>query len=191
MRWAVGLMAGLLLAAAGRAEAAVLIAIDKSAQTMTVLVDGGQRHVWKVSTGTGGGPKSGTYRPERMERKWFSRKYGMSPMPHAIFFHEGYAIHGTIYVSRLGQRASHGCVRLHPDNAAILFELVKSQDMSSATIIVANAAYVPQSAPVAARIEAQAAPAAPVVAPQQRAQARAETAPPPSAPSAASSEFHE
>ena len=50
-----------------------------------------------------GGPPSGTYRPMRMERKWFSRKYDWSPMPHSIFFYEGYAIHGTNYVSRLGQ----------------------------------------------------------------------------------------
>ena len=50
--------------------------------------------------------------------QWYSRKYDWSPMPHAIFFHQGYAIHGTGYVSRLGQPASHGCVRLHPSHAA-------------------------------------------------------------------------
>ena len=103
---------------AGPAGAEVVIAIDKSIQRMSVTVDGKERHLWKVSTGTGGGPKAGTYSPQRLEKSWFSRKYGMSPMPHAIFFDEGYAIHGTIYLSRLGQRASHGCVRLHPKDAA-------------------------------------------------------------------------
>lgn len=122
----------------GQARAEVVIVINKSTQRLHVLVDGAERYVWKTSTGTGGGPRNGTYRPERMERTWFSHKYGMSPMPHSIFFHEGYAIHGTIYVSRLGNRASHGCVRLHPDNAAILFDLVRSQGMSNTRIVVSS-----------------------------------------------------
>jgi hypothetical protein len=63
-------------------------------------------------------------------------------MPHSIFFHEGYAIHGTIYVSRLGNKASHGCVRLHPTNAATLFDLVRSQGMNATTIVVSNSEYV-------------------------------------------------
>jgi hypothetical protein len=125
-----------------QAGAEIVIAIDKSKQRMTVLVDGVEQHVWRVSTGLGGGPPSGTYRPERLERKWFSHKYGMSPMPHSIFFHEGYAIHGTIYVSRLGNKASHGCVRLHPTNAATLFDLVRSQGMNATTIVVSNSEYV-------------------------------------------------
>ena len=129
------------LATANPASAEIVIAIDKSIQRMAVMVDGREQHLWKVSTGTGGGPKSGTYRPQRLEKSWFSRKYGMSPMPHAIFFDEGYAIHGTIYVSRLGNRASHGCVRLHPANAATLFGLVRSRGMASTTIMVSNAGW--------------------------------------------------
>ena len=124
-----------------RANAEVVVSINKSKQRMTVLVDGVEQHVWKVSTGLGGGPPSGTYHPERLERTWFSHKYGMSPMPHSIFFHEGYAIHGTIYVSRLGNKASHGCVRLHPANAATLFDLVRTQGMSATSIVVSNSEY--------------------------------------------------
>jgi hypothetical protein len=129
------------LASAGPASADIVIAIDKSIQRMAVVVDGREQHVWKVSTGTLGGPRSGTYRPQRLEKSWFSRKYNMSPMPHAIFFDEGYAIHGTVYVSRLGNRASHGCVRLHPSNAATLFSLVRSRGMASTTIVVSNAGW--------------------------------------------------
>jgi hypothetical protein len=128
-------------ASAGPANAEIVIAIDKSIQRMAVVVDGREQHVWKVSTGTLGGPRSGTYRPQRLEKSWFSRKYGMSPMPHAIFFDEGYAIHGTVYVSRLGNRASHGCVRLHPSNAATLFGLVRSRGMGNTTIVVSNAGW--------------------------------------------------
>jgi hypothetical protein len=129
------------LATAGPASAEIVIAIDKSIQRMNVVVDGKEQYLWKVSTGTLGGPRSGTYRPQRLEKSWFSRKYGMSPMPHAIFFDEGYAIHGTIYVKRLGNRASHGCVRLHPSNAATLFSLVRSRGMASTTIVVSNAGW--------------------------------------------------
>ena len=118
--------------------AAVVVAIDKSAQSMSVVIDGRERYRWPVSTGRGGGPPSGAYRPERMERTWYSRKYGWSPMPHAIFFHKGYAIHGTMYVSRLGRPASHGCVRLHPSHAAQLFVLVRSEGMGRTTIVVGS-----------------------------------------------------
>jgi lipoprotein-anchoring transpeptidase ErfK/SrfK len=97
------------LSIAQSAAAAVVIEIDKSAQRMSVQVDGAQQYNWRVSTGLGGGPPAGTYRPQRLERHWFSRKFGMSPMSHSIFFHGGYAIHGTVYVSRLGHHASHGC----------------------------------------------------------------------------------
>jgi hypothetical protein len=128
--------------AADRAEAEIVVNINKSKQRMAVVVDGTERHVWTVSTGTEGGPPSGTYRPQRLARKWFSRKYNWSPMPHSIFFHEGYAIHGTVYVSRLGRRASHGCVRLHPTNAAALFELVRSRGPNNTTIIVSHTDYV-------------------------------------------------
>ena len=61
-------------------------------------------------------------------------------MPHAIFFHRGYAIHGTMYVSRLGRPASHGCVRLHPSHAAMLFALVRSEGMGRTRIVVSSSA---------------------------------------------------
>jgi lipoprotein-anchoring transpeptidase ErfK/SrfK len=129
--------AGIVLLLLGQsAGAAVVIEIDKSAQHMSVQVDGTQQYSWRVSTGLGGGPPAGTYRPQRLERHWFSRKFGMSPMPHSIFFHEGYAIHGTIYVSRLGHRASHGCVRLHPSNAATLFTLVRKEGLENTSIMI-------------------------------------------------------
>jgi lipoprotein-anchoring transpeptidase ErfK/SrfK len=57
-------------------------------------------------------------------------------MPHSIFFHEGYAIHGTNHVGRLGRRASHGCVRLHPSNAATLYSLVRSEGAGRTRIVV-------------------------------------------------------
>ena len=89
-------------------------------------------------SGLNGGPPSGTFRPQRLERMWHSRTYDWSPMPHSIFFHHGFAIHGTNYVSRLGRPASHGCVRLHPSNAAMLVALVKERGMGRTTIAISD-----------------------------------------------------
>ena len=108
------------------ARAGVLVEIDKSSQRMAVSVDGMTRYNWPVSTGRDGyGTPSGVFHPQSMARHYFSRKYYKSPMPHAIFFYYGFAIHGTNDISRLGGPASHGCVRLHPSHAAALFALVQ------------------------------------------------------------------
>ncbi len=108
------------------ARADVLVQIDKSSQRMSVSVDGATRYDWPVSTGRRGyGTPSGVFHPQMMARRWFSRKYHHSPMPYSIFFYHGFAIHGTTDISRLGGRASHGCVRLHPSHAAALFSLVR------------------------------------------------------------------
>jgi len=126
----------LLYAATAPAAAEVVVTVDKSTQRMTVAVDGAERYTWPVSTGLAGGPPNGTYRPERLERTWYSHLFGMAPMPHSIFFRGPYAIHGTTVVSRLGHPASHGCVRLHPDNAATLFALVQQQGPANTRIVI-------------------------------------------------------
>jgi hypothetical protein len=131
-----GLVAGVLaLGLGGAAEADVLVKVDKSAQRMTVEVDGKVAHVWAVSTARSGySTPSGTYRPLRLHRMWYSQKYDLSPMPHAIFFSGGYAIHGTSAVRQLGRPASHGCVRLAPGHAAQLYALVQAHGMSATRI---------------------------------------------------------
>lgn len=119
------------------ASADVRIHIDKGSQTMNVWVDGWHYASWAVSTGRRGyGTPSGRFRAHRLEARWFSRKYDNSPMHNAIFFHGGYAIHGTSYVSQLGRPASHGCVRLHPSNAADLFSVVRSRGLASTRITI-------------------------------------------------------
>jgi len=129
-------LASLLATAAG---AHVLIDVDKSSQQMTVSVDGAPRYHFTVSTGRPGlGTPSGTFHPERMEPTWFSKEYYNSPMPHSIFFHGGFAIHGSYEINALGGPASHGCIRLHPDNAATLYALVQQQGMAATTIVVSG-----------------------------------------------------
>jgi lipoprotein-anchoring transpeptidase ErfK/SrfK len=123
----------------GPASAGVLVHIDKSAQRMMVAVDGRPAYVWPVSTGRGGfGTPAGRFRPRWMARSWFSTRYYGSPMPYSIFFHKGYAIHGTYHITRLGGPASHGCVRLHPGNAATLFMLVHRYGMANTTIAISG-----------------------------------------------------
>ena len=60
-----------------------------------------------------------------MHKMWYSRKYEMSPMPYSVFYHGGYAVHGTGAVKQLGRPASHGCVRLQTANAATFYSLVR------------------------------------------------------------------
>ncbi len=112
---------------ANDAKAAKVIAkIDLSSQRMHVYQNGRRIYSWKVSTGRGRyRTPTGSYRPTVMKRMHYSRKYNNAPMPFSIFFRGGYAIHGTNHVRRLGRPASHGCVRLHPRNAARLYQLVK------------------------------------------------------------------
>ena len=133
---AISIMAALALTPA---HADVVVRIDKSSQRMAVSVDGSMRYNWPVSTGRGGyGTPSGTFHPQSMARRYFSRKYYNSPMPHAIFFYRGFAIHGTYDIARLGGRASHGCVRLHPSHAAALFALVERDGPRKTRIVISN-----------------------------------------------------
>ncbi|MFJ5369134.1 L,D-transpeptidase, partial [Bosea sp. CER48] len=127
MRRVLGILAVLFLSVLGaaQAQAGVDVRVDIAAQRMKVSTSDGEVYDWKISSGRSGfRSPNGVYRPTRLERSWYSRKYG-GAMPHAVFFRGGYAIHGTTAVGALGRPASHGCIRLHPANAAKLFALVK------------------------------------------------------------------
>ncbi|MCX7900356.1 MAG: L,D-transpeptidase, partial [Methylocystis sp.] len=50
--------------------------------------------------------------------------------PYSIFFRGGYAIHGTYATAQLGTPASHGCVRLSPAHAKMLYEMVQREGAS-------------------------------------------------------------
>lgn len=98
------LFAVILIFSSAPAQSGIVVTVDKTAQRLTVEVDGAGRYKWPVSTGRWGySTPNGSYRPQRLARKWFSRKYDWAPMPYSIFFNEGYAIHGSYEVSRLGK----------------------------------------------------------------------------------------
>jgi lipoprotein-anchoring transpeptidase ErfK/SrfK len=118
-------------------EKKVIARVDLSDQRMYVYVENRLAHVWKVSSGIGRyGTPRGTYRPEWMVPMWRSRKYNMAPMPWSVFFHEGYAVHGTTDRRHLGRAASHGCVRLDPANAKAFYRLVAQFGMDATLITV-------------------------------------------------------
>jgi hypothetical protein len=72
-----------------------------------------------------------------MNEIWYSKEWDDAPMPHAIFFtKEGHAIHGTQETKKLGKPASHGCVRLAPENARTLFALVKEKGLENTEIVL-------------------------------------------------------
>jgi lipoprotein-anchoring transpeptidase ErfK/SrfK len=127
----------ILVGVSSRAEASVVVHIDRSSQRMEVTVDGMPRYNWRVSTARAGYiTPPGVYHPQMLARTWYSKKYYNSPMPHSIFFYGGFAIHGTYEISHLGGPASHGCVRLDPGNAAILYGLVEREGMGATTIVI-------------------------------------------------------
>jgi lipoprotein-anchoring transpeptidase ErfK/SrfK len=121
------------------ALAGVVAHIDISSQTMQVSVDGRPLYVWPVSTARFGYvTPTGYYHPIRLERIWHSAIYNNAPMPYAVFFRGGYAIHGTYEVGHLGSPASHGCVRLNTWDAATLFSLVEQHGYGSTSIIISR-----------------------------------------------------
>jgi lipoprotein-anchoring transpeptidase ErfK/SrfK len=126
-------IAMLALSAAARAD--IVVKVDKSSQRMSVIVNGESRYTWPVSTGIYGTP-SGTFRPQSLARYHRSTIYNNAPMPYSIFYDGNFAIHGTTHISQLGGRASKGCIRLHPSNAAILFSLVQKEGFGSTRISI-------------------------------------------------------
>ncbi|MXQ13222.1 L,D-transpeptidase [Microvirga makkahensis] len=117
-------------------SAEVSILVNKTTQRMTVSVDGVQRYSWPVSTGMSQySTPTGAFTPSRLAKVHYSREWDDAPMPHSIFFTDsGHAIHGSNVTRRLGSPASHGCIRLAPANARLLFDLVQSEGAANTRI---------------------------------------------------------
>lgn len=130
----------LILAVSRPAAADLLISIDRANQRMTVFDDAAV-YMWTVSTGAPGySTPAGSFRPSRMKVEHYSREWDNAPMPHSIFFTDaGHAIHGTSHIRSLGRPASHGCVRLAPEHAEYLFELVEAHGLEATRIEIKGA----------------------------------------------------
>jgi hypothetical protein len=118
----------------------ILINIDKSKQRMTVSVDGVETFDWPVSTGRAGySTPSGNYTATSMNEIWYSRQWDNATMPHSVFFmKDGHAIHGSNDVKNLGKPASHGCVRISPENATTLYALVGKSGLENTHVVLSG-----------------------------------------------------
>ncbi len=112
--------------------------IDLTNQRMTVRDDAGHEYgPWKISSARGGyRTPTGTYTVNWTSRMHYSKQYHWSPMPYSVFFTRGVAVHGTHATGRLGHPASHGCVRVHPRDAKIFYNLVQKHGEKLTQIVV-------------------------------------------------------
>ncbi|MGH6670359.1 MAG: L,D-transpeptidase [Xanthobacteraceae bacterium] len=147
--------AGLALPFASAAHANIVISINKGTQRMLVSVDGQTRYDWRVSTGRAGyNTPSGVFKINRMDPDHHSKEYDNAFMPDSMFFDlHGHAIHGFSDTPHLGMAVSHGCVRLSPANAAVLYSLVKQEGTGNTTVEISG--HIPgRSGPLMARRQA-------------------------------------
>lgn len=146
----------------------VRIVVDIPTQTMNVFVGGEHKYgPWPVSTASdratgctvdsipGGEPIKcetpvGEFSINRIQPMAYAGKWENSPMYTPVFFgrpRDGIAIHGTDEVAELGRPASHGCVRLDPANAKLVYGLAeehqRGRSFPSMTIVVNGPKHQP------------------------------------------------
>jgi lipoprotein-anchoring transpeptidase ErfK/SrfK len=115
----------------------IVARVSIATQTMHVYRDGMLIHEWPVSTARPGKvTPTGEWTAQWLSRHHRSRRYNNTPMPYAIFYSGHYAIHATFETHRLGRPASAGCVRLHPDNARVLFSMVQEEGTDNMRVVV-------------------------------------------------------
>jgi lipoprotein-anchoring transpeptidase ErfK/SrfK len=126
--------------------------VDLARQQLVVSVNGKVRHQWPISSGRYEFPTPvGTFKPEWTAKMWYSKTYDDAPMPHAVFFKDGAAIHATNATGLLGTPASHGCVRLSPTHAAEFYALVQKHGLTHTKIAVTGTPKYSPSAMARAR----------------------------------------
>lgn len=97
----------------------------------------------KISSGehdhNGRGPHRsarGCYRPYKLRKMHYSRKYDLSPMPNSVFYYKGFAIHATSAVRSLGRPASHGCIRVNLPTSKAVFDTVTKYGSANTLVCV-------------------------------------------------------
>ena len=120
--------------------------VEKSEQKLYLYVGGSLYGVYATSTGIPGrGTPNFDQHPDgRIYNRYTSTKFpggdydGLGNMPYAVFIGGGFAIHGTGRGNwpKLGRVASHGCIRIHPDNAYIFNQLVRQYGVANTWITV-------------------------------------------------------
>lgn len=120
--------------------------IIKSQQKLILYINSNPVYTWDVSTGVEDyeTPDFETHPDGRIYESYTSTVYpggdyhGLGNMPYAVFISGGFAIHGTGEKNwpKLGRPASHGCIRLHPDNAFKFNRLVRKYGIENVWITV-------------------------------------------------------
>jgi len=130
-------LAGLLASAGAATASNLVVRVSIDAQKMHVFHGGRLIHEWPVSTARPGHvTPTGQFVAQWLSRNHRSSRYNNAPMPYSIFYDGHYAVHGTDQINRLGRPASAGCIRLHPDNARILFEMARQEGLENTRIVV-------------------------------------------------------
>jgi hypothetical protein len=129
-----------------RQECPVYAYVSLSQQRMYLYLNGQQIGDYLVSTGAKGfSTPALDKRPNgRIYERYSSTKFpggdykGLGNMPYAVFISGGIAIHGTTKgnFKHLGKRASHGCVRVHPNNALVFNRLVRQYGVANSWVTI-------------------------------------------------------
>ncbi len=120
--------------------------VSRADQKLYLYQNGKMTHSWLVSTGMKGytTPRFDRHPNGRIYDRYSSKAYpggdyrGLGNMPYAVFIQGGFALHGTPEANwhLLGRRASHGCIRQHPDNGLYFNRLVRSVGIRNVWITV-------------------------------------------------------
>lgn len=129
-----------------RASCTIWARTVKAEQKMYLYINGDLSDIWSTSTGLRGHgtPDFDKHPNGRIYERYTSRRYpggdynGLGNMPYAVFIEGGFAIHGTAKSNwpKLGSPASHGCVRIHPDNAYRFNRLVREHGIKQTWITI-------------------------------------------------------
>jgi hypothetical protein len=129
-----------------RNQCEVWAQVVRSTQTLYLYVRGNVVATWKVSTGVPGRgtPNFDRHPNGRIYDRYTSSKFpggdyqNLGNMPYAVFIEGGFAIHGTGTSNwpKLGKKASHGCIRIHPDNGRYFNRLVRQAGIKNVWITV-------------------------------------------------------
>lgn len=129
-------------------ECGLFADVIKSRQIMYLYVEGELKDSFEISTGLKeySTPELSMHPRGPIFTKYTSTKFpggnykGLGNMPYAVFIKGGYAIHGTTTgnLKKLGQQASHGCIRLHPNNARVFYEMVKAFGLKNTWVRVSE-----------------------------------------------------
>ena len=134
-----------------REQCPVYLDISKAEQKALLYVDGYLQGEFLVSSGAPGHgtPDFDKHPNGRIYDRYTSTKFPggdfvtddgqrLGNMPYAVFIQGGFAVHGTGRGNwkRLGTPASHGCIRMHPDNGFVFNRLVRTYGVKNVWIRV-------------------------------------------------------